>query len=160
MNDPEQPETRYLFLYKIVGGLRQRLRFTLDTSMTIISEETCGEDGMLLTEKPHEEDTLPLSTGDAAQVQLLKSRGYEFRIKNGKVYIDSSPESEQMVAKFFIPDTPCMFPGCEELRKSYLEERQAMAGEGASCRVSSLQRKYRSVIMDMLRQNIRTPTVS
>jgi hypothetical protein len=155
----EAPETRYLFLYKIVGGIRQRLRITVDTTMTILAEETCGEDGMPLTEEYNEEDTLPLSAGDEAHVEVLKARGYDFHIKNGKVYIDSYPASEQMVNKFFIPETPCMFIGCEELRKSYLEERQALPGDGNSCRVSSLQHKYRSVIMDMLRNN-KTPTVS
>jgi hypothetical protein len=159
MNAPEQPETRYLFLYKIIGGLRQRLRLTVDTTMTILAEEICREDGMPLTEESHEENTLPLSAGDEAHVEVLKARGYDFHIKNGKVYIDSYPESEQMANKFFIPEAPCMFPGCEELRKSYLEERQAIPGDGNSCRVSSLQHKYRSVIMDMLRKN-KTPTVS
>lgn len=163
MNNPPQANIRYLFFYRIVDGKRQRVRLTVDDQMTILHEEPCYANGTPMsaaTEDAAEEISASLSSGNAAHIQVLKSRGYGLHIEKGKVFIDSVPNLEKIISNFFVPGAECMFPGCEELRQSYLEERAALPNDGASCDVSVLQQKYRNVILMKFRPNIKTPTVS
>lgn len=163
MSTPPPSNIRYLFLYRVVDGKRQRIRLTVDDQMTILHEEPCYENGTPLKateEEASEETASSLSSGDAAHVQVLKSRGYGLHIENGKVFIDNMPSLEKIIANFFIPGAECTFGGCEALRQAYLEERAALPNDGASCDVSVLQQKYRNVILTKFRSNFPTPTVS
>ena len=141
----EIPEIRYLYMYRVVGGQKQKFRFTLDRTFTIVEESPCREDGTLYNASG---EMAP--TADTVQNMELKKRGYQTHTTDTTTYIDRVPEREAMIHSFFVPTLPCKFDGCEELRVAYFQERDAIAkkngGTCPGCQMSKLQRKYKTII--------------
>ena len=54
------------------------------------------------------------------------------------------------VKNFFSMSDECNFPGCEELRAQYLEEKRKNVKGCAACRRFSLIKKYKSIITNRL----------
>ena len=144
---------RYIFLYRMIDGKRQKMRFTVDDTLTIMAEEPCHENGIpyTTTDRLKQQDKhLEAAIAASPQLSTLKERGVQFHLEQGKVYLDHVPELEQQIAQFYLPNTKCPFPGCEALRTRYLEELKSLENEEGKCRscdVGSLQRKYRNVII-------------
>ena len=145
---PVTPAPRYIFLNRMVNGERKKFRFTVDAQMTIL-EETPVEDtapSKHVNSDAHGASAPQLSP----QLQWLKSRGYKFKVESdGRLHILHTPEIEIEIAKFFVPDTECPFPDCEDLKQRYTAELDALKGEDGKCRscdIGALQRKYRDVV--------------
>lgn len=148
-----EENTRFIFLYRLSGnGKRQKYRFALDSRMNILSEDPCHEDGTLInTEQTSLEKEAQQKVAIAASPQLrrLDERGYKYHLQDGKLHLDSIPEIEIQIGKFFLENAECPFPGCEPLRARYLEELRALEGEDgecSSCDKGTLQGKYREVV--------------
>lgn len=61
------------------------------------------------------------------------------------------PKEENIfVTKFFSMNEDCDFPGCDELRAQYLQEKRKPVKGCAVCYRSSLVRKYKSIIINRL----------
>ena len=153
---------RHIFLYRNEGGKRQKYRFTVDNTMTIISEEPCHETGVPLavTEQLRSENRQTEAAMAASpQLQELKKRGIDFHLEDGKIMLDKIPELELQIAQFFVPEAECPWPGCESLRKQYMKELHKLEESNCSdCDKGSLQGKYRKVVMKHLGQHAANDT--
>lgn len=136
-------------MYRIVNGKRQKFRFSVDSSLVILEETPCKENGIPITKNTVKD--LPNNSSD----QVLQERGYGFhKTEDGSTFIDKVPKSELKINAFFVLHTPCDFPNCEELRKAYMRERQKLEddsdGPCPTCVYASLQRKYSNMIRQAL----------
>jgi hypothetical protein len=120
-----------LHLFRMVDGERRAVTLTIDPSRLILSEEL-GSSPILLG-----------SSTDDREANLIH-RGVGFhKDEQGRTIIDSVPAREQEVISFFSLTKPCWFEGCEELRKEYLAEYEAIGGANCqACDHGALIRKF------------------
>lgn len=141
MKPEPPPGYQYFYFYRPVeGGGRQRWRLTVDWEMNITAEDPCGQDGM---PGPPEPSAAPHALN--AYSRELRERGIDFHVAHGGIPDgEGIPKSEVMAIQFFMPELPCPdFPGCEDLRKRYLEEKDALC---SGCNLGGLHRKYRPLV--------------
>jgi len=144
---PPVPDVRYMYLYRVINGQKQKFRFTVDPQLTILEEVPCREDGAVLSEIASSKLTIPANISD----REIYRKGYSFhKLSEDSTFIDGVPPTEAKLHAFFIPHEPCPFPGCEPLREAYLEERRKLAethgGVCPSCQAGALQRKYKTIV--------------
>lgn len=121
--------TRNLFYYKMQQGRRVRWKLVLDAQNLWISEGPADEvvsQLPLLTLQPE----TPRNT---AYLEEMKRRGHSLSIADGVVDIQRVPDLEIHIARFFVQNTPCFFPGCQELRQRWQEFLTPHLGEANEC---------------------------
>ena len=120
-----------LHLFKMVDGERRAITLTIAPDRLILSEE--------LGSVP-----VPVGSSDEERERNLLNRGVTFhKDEQGRTIIDSIPAREQEIISFFSLTKPCWFTGCEELRRQYQLEYEALGGiDCPSCDHGALIRKF------------------
>lgn len=140
---------RKLQLYRSFGTQRIPVTLIIDDQDNILSETTGHEPQPVEAPKVAQ----PLTAAavlDARKARLVR-QGIKFREEGNTIIIESVPPEFQRIMSFFSA-APCWFPECEELRRQYREELEALGGPDCpDCQQGSLIRKYTDIIEDLLR---------
>lgn len=66
----------------------------------------------------------------------------------------SIPEELKQILKLFVPEEPCWFEGCEELRAAHARDLAAAGGENCTeCTEGDLNRKYMLLASDLIKKS-------
>ena len=106
-----------LYLFRNSGENRVRWKFVVDDQQTIVSEEPAPPD-------------VTSATRDA----------------NGNLVVTSISADDRRILGFFSDTTPCWFPGCEVLRRSYDKEVSELAAGCPACAKGAIIRKYQAIV--------------
>jgi len=137
-----------LFRRDATGNLRACV-MVIEKDTSIVLTEKCEED----TPAPPE----VAQTDSSGPLAHLTKFGIPHKIKAGadghaviEVYPHKAPVRTKRIMRFFDLTTPCDFPQCEELRRRWLEEKEALGENCTDCAASALQRRYMHQLGDIL----------
>jgi hypothetical protein len=134
----------------------------LDARMLCVSDEPDPQQGASFQMPNAPAKPEPTYSGSEAvklhknYTDALDARGIKYRIEKGTVIIESMPPREQLILSFFSPNTPCPFPGCEELRRKYFEEVEALGPDCVDCQEGGVMRKYLEIIRPLVPHELAT----
>lgn len=115
-----------LYLYRQdTDGRRTRWAFELDDRMTILSES------------PVEEQTTSIP-------------GVRTAVVDGRRQVTQIDPQTQRAYQFFLPDNPCWFDGCDELREEYEQAVEARGSDCPACKKGELIRKYLPRVLELM----------
>lgn len=135
-------DIRTLYYYRMQHGRRVRWKLVLDLQNTLI-EEGPADDTRTHLPAAVLKDTDVRGT---AYLNEMARRGNVLSVEDGTVHIHRAPELELHISRFFLTDTPCFFPGCQELRQrweAFLAPNVKPGEPCPDCVMGSLMNQFR-----------------
>lgn len=87
------------------------------------------------------------------QLENIRSRGISFRLNSqGGIDLFDYPELELQVGRFFNEHEPCLFDGCEEMRRAYQQDMEALTEGAEGCDVRCAETKLTQQYAERVRQ--------
>lgn len=161
---PQSPNSRSLFLYKIIKGHKVKWEIKVDDQMVILEEGPANVlqlNTIMLGQAPATENV----ADEAAKIHfgshidryksILDSRGIKYVVnENGQIIVSDVPAAEKKMMQFFDLSSPAPDgEGVDVLREKYKNEIDEAGGvDGCTaCKMNAIQRKYRELLKDKLK---------